>query len=190
MGPSQRGSFVLLTAIAIVAAVAGLLAGLAWLLPSVAGWTHAGQVPQLTLAGGVRAVFNGPFHGQPAAAYARDVRALLPGALGFWSTSGLVVAILSAAAAGVARAVDVAMSRPVADRRWYQLRGRRAHEFGRYRTVAELIVSGPAPDRVVVGTIARPKALIAVTGSAQIAVTAGAEDGQDGGHHDPRGARA
>jgi len=69
----------------------------------------------------------------------------------------------------------------VADRRWYQLRGRHPHEFGRYRTLSELIVRRPAPDRVIVGHIARPHAKIAVTGSAQIAVLAAPRTGKSSG---------
>ena len=42
------------------------------------------------------------------------------------------------------------MSRPTADRRWWQLRGRRPHEFGRYRTVRALVVQAPSAERVIV----------------------------------------
>jgi type IV secretory pathway TraG/TraD family ATPase VirD4 len=105
----------------------------------------------------------------------------MPGALGFWSTAAVLIVTLTAAATGLARAADVAMSRPVADRRWYQLRGRNAHEFGRFRTLGELVVTGPAPDRVIVGTIAAPRALIAATGTAQIAVIAAPRTGKTAG---------
>jgi hypothetical protein len=53
------------------------------------------------------------------------------------------------------------MSRPAADRRWWQLRGRRPHEFGRYATVRALAVSEAQPGRHVIGRFARPATLLA-----------------------------
>lgn len=159
-----------------------MLAGLAWAVPTLAGWAHSGQVPPLSLPDAAAAIVHGPLYGSdPAAAYPVADRALLPGALGFWTTGGLLLMTLVAAIVGIVRELDVRMSRPVADRRWYQLRGLHAHEFGRYRTMSDLIVTGPAPDRVIVGSIARPSALIAVTGSSQIAVLAAPRVGKTSG---------
>ena len=196
MGATRRDGhdYTLLIALAVLVAIAALLAALAWAIPTLAGWAHSGQRPALTLRDAVTAVFSGGLFGaDPASSYGPAAAGLLPGPVGFWSTGALLVVILIAGASGLGRAVDVAMSRPVADRRWYQLRGRSAHEFGRYRTLGELIVTAPAPDRVIVGTIAQPRALIAVTGTAQIAVIAAPRTGKTAGimipavleHHGP-----
>jgi type IV secretion system protein VirD4 len=182
MARENNRTFLLLATTLALVALAAVLGGLAWVLPTLASWTHSGHAAPLSAGDAIRAVLSGGIFGsEPAGAYDRGTRGLLPGAVGFWSTGGLVMVIVIAAFSGIARAADVAMSRPVADRRWYQFRGRKAHEFGRYRTLGELIVRGPAPDRVIVGTIGRPKARLAVSGSAQIAVIAAPRTGKTAG---------
>jgi len=172
-----------LIAFAAVAMVGvAILAGLAWLIPIAAGWAHTGQVSTMSVLDAVKALVQGGLFGSdPASAYPHQMGRLLPGAWGFWSTAAIIITAVVALVGGLTRRVEVAMSRPVADRRWYQLRGRHPHEFGRYRTLSELIVSRPAPDRVIVGHIARPHAKIAVTGSAQIAVLAAPRTGKSSG---------
>lgn len=172
-----------LIAFAVVAMVGvAVLVGLAWLIPIAAGWAHSGQVGTMGVLEAIKAPVHGGLLGSdPASAYPRQMGRLLPGAWGFWSTAAIIITAVVALVAGLTRRVEVAMSRPVADRRWYQLRGRHPHEFGRYRTLSELIVSRAAPDRVIVGHIARPHAKIAVTGSAQIAVLAAPRTGKSSG---------
>lgn len=167
---------------AIVATVAAVLLLLAWSTPTLAAWVHSGSFARLSLLDALAATVDGRLFGpDPALAYPRPIRGLLPGALGFWAVATLVAISLTAALLGIARSVDVRMSRPAADRRWWQLRGRRPHEFGRYRTVPELLIDRPSPDRVVVGRIGRPGSLLAITSSVQMAVVAAPRTGKSSG---------
>lgn len=73
------------------------------------------------------------------------------------------------------------MSRPAADRRWWQLRGRRPHDFGRYRTLRQLTVERPTAQRVVIGRFARPAALLAVEPNVQMLYVAAPRSGKTSG---------
>jgi len=166
----------------VLIGLALLVALLAWLTPLLAGLLHSGHLPHLRLGQALAALGDRDLRGgDPAAAYPRRVARSLPGAWGFWSAAALLLTTLAACAFALVRAADVRMSRPTADRRWWQLRGLRPHQFGRYRTVNDLIVPGPAPDRVIVGVIARPRALVAVSPMAQMAVIAAPRTGKSSG---------
>src|SRR3954470_16865747 len=141
-----------------------LAAAVPWVCALLAGWVHSGQLPRLGLQEAVQTAFSREFwSGDPARAYPADVQRLLPGGWGFWSTAALLRVMTGAAVVAAARAIEARMGRAVADRRWYHMfLGRRPQAFGRYRSVTALVVAGPTPERVIVGTIAKPAALIAV----------------------------
>jgi type IV secretion system protein VirD4 len=155
---------------------------LAWAVPVLAAWTHSGRLAPLSLLDAVRALGDERLRGpDPARAYPRDVARLLPSAREFWTAAALIAIAVLALLAGAARAADVRMSRPAADRRWWQLKGRRPHEFARHRTVRELFVRGPSPHRVIVGRFGRPRSLIGISRFAQIAVIAAPRTGKSSG---------
>lgn len=171
----------LLLALGLVTAVAAA-AGLLWLAPVLAGWLHTGRWPQLRLLDALTAVADERLLGDdPARAYPRRVARMLPGAAGFRWSAALLLLLVGATLFALARAAEIRMSRPKADRRWWQLQGRRPHDFGRYRTIRELVVAKPTPDRVVVGHIARPRSLVAITRSVQMAVLAAPRTGKSSG---------
>lgn len=169
----------------VVAAVLGIAATvlvLAWGAPLLAAWAHSGHLSGPGLIPAFRALGDGRLFGpDPASAYPGSVAATLPGARGFWLVAGLLAIGWLATLGGLARAAEVRMSRPAPDRRWWQLRGLRPHEFGRYRTVPELIVPGPSPDRVIVGHFGRPRSPLAITSSVQMAVLAAPRTGKSSG---------
>lgn len=169
----------LLFAVGGLAVLTGAAVVVAWSLPAAAAWAHSGRPPSLGALDALRALTRPELRsGDPAAAYPSDVRALLPGAWGFWTSGVLLWIAIVAAVVAVARELEVRMSRPTADRRWWQLRGRRPHEFGRYRTARQLTVSGPSPDRVIVGTFARPAALLAVQPNVQMLLVGAPRSGK------------
>jgi type IV secretion system protein VirD4 len=162
--------------------VAALVVVVAWAAPVAAAWAHSGRIAHVGVVDGVIALVDPRLRGpDPASAYPASAAAAMPGRWGFWSTSALLCVALGCGLLSLARAVEIRMSRPAADRRWWQLRGRRPHEFGRYRTVPELIVDAPAPNRVIVGHFARPRSLLAITESVQMAVIAAPRTGKSSG---------
>jgi type IV secretion system protein VirD4 len=174
----QRGVLILM---ALVGCLAAVLVALVWGVPTLAAWVHSGTIPRLGLRDAVLAPTDHGFWSDPAHAYQRSVGADLPRAREFWTTTALFLLTVVAALLALAREIDVRMSRPAADRRWWQLRGRRPHEFGRYRTVGEMIVPGPSPERVIVGKIGRPRSLVAIGETEQMAVVAAPRTGKSSG---------
>ena len=153
-----------------------------WTIPMAAAWVHSGQVIHLSVYGAIKAVVTGRWlSADPATAYAPRVAARMPGPWGFWTSAALVVIGEISALVAIGRNVEIRMSRPAADRRWWQLRGRRLQEFGRYRTVRELVVDGPSPERIIVGHIARPRAPLAISNNMQVAVLAAPRTGKSSG---------
>jgi type IV secretory pathway TraG/TraD family ATPase VirD4 len=181
--PTQQQEFALLVLIASVLAIAAVAAIVPWVLAVVAGWLHSGRIAPLSLADALHAAMSGElWSSDPAAAYPAETARLLPGASGYWSSAGLLVVTLAAALVAVAREIDARMSRTIADRRWWQLfLGRKPQAFGRYRTVKALVVDAPNADRVIVGTIAKPAALIAVEDQVQICAIAAPRSGKTSG---------
>ncbi|MBS1861523.1 MAG: type IV secretory system conjugative DNA transfer family protein [Actinobacteria bacterium] len=150
--------------------------------PVLAAWAHSGRLSGPDPVEAIRALGDGRILGaDPASAYPARIAARMPGARGFWLVAGLLAVGWTAMLAGLAREIEVRMSRPAPDRRWWQLRGLRPHEFGRYRTVPELIVPGSSPDRVIVGHFGRPRAPLAITSSVQMAVLAAPRTGKSSG---------
>ncbi|MDW5597557.1 type IV secretory system conjugative DNA transfer family protein [Conexibacter stalactiti] len=172
----------LAVAVAAIGLLIAIAAAFAWGIPMVAGWVHAGTLPRLGLIDAARALTDGELLGPaPGRAYPRPVGALLPDAREFRLIAVLTVIGLLASVFAVGREIEIRMSRQAADRRWWQLRGRRPQEFGRYRTVREMIVTGRSPDHLIVGHIARPRAAVAVSRLAQLAVVAAPRTGKSSG---------
>ncbi|MGH2867815.1 MAG: type IV secretory system conjugative DNA transfer family protein [Solirubrobacteraceae bacterium] len=171
--------WILLSLITVALLAAAVLV---WLGPAVAGWIQTGRIAPITASDAIAAIASGRVFGaDPALAYPPVVAATMPDAWGFWCGEALAGVIVVAASLSLGRRAEVTMSRPAPDRRWWQLRGLRPHEFGRYRTVKELVVPGPSPDRVIVGHFARPKALLAVSDRVQIAALAAPRTGKSSG---------
>jgi type IV secretory pathway TraG/TraD family ATPase VirD4 len=169
----QEQAILLLAGLALAAlAIASMTA---WTSAVVAAWVHTGRLPRLGVGEALSAALSHDFWStDPAAAYPRDVQRLLPGGWGFWSTTALVFVFGAAAFLAAAREIVERMEQTVADRRWYHVfRGRRPQVFGRYRTVKDtLVVDAPRPERLIVGTIANPPALVAVQEHAQVCAIA------------------
>ncbi len=157
-----------------------LAVALAWLAPSLAAWLHSGQLPGLGLIDALGAVPH-LLQGDPAAAYPRATARLLPGATGFWVAAGLAVLIVGSLVFAFGREIEIRMGRTKADRRWWNLAGRRPHDWGRYRTLGELIVERPSAERVIVGHVSRPRVKLAITPTAQMAVIAAPRTGKSSG---------
>jgi len=176
----------LLAILAVAAVLAGVALLFAWALPIAVAWVHSGKLAHLTIAKAISAVGTGHIlSGDPARSYPPSVRRLLPGGAGYWTTTLLLLVLPAAAAIAAGRQAWVRMSRPVADRRWWQLQGRRPREFGRYATMRELAVEHAEPGRHVVGRFARPSALIATEPEMQIAAIAAPRSGKTTGLVEP-----
>ena len=181
--PAQQQEFALLVLIGSVVAIAAVAAIVPWVLAVAAAWLHSGRLPGLSLADALHAAISGElWSSDPAAAYPADTARLLPGAWGYWSTAALLAVTAAATIVAAAREIDARMGRTIADRRWWQLfLGRKPRAFGRYQTVKELIVTEPSADRVIVGTIAKPAALIAIEDQVQICAIAAPRSGKTSG---------
>lgn len=179
---SARGTSVDPRVVAILLVSAASMLCLAWTVPTAAAWVHSGRSADITMLNALTALADARLLGpDPASAYPARARALMPGAWGFWSTAALVTTALAGAFTAMGRFAEIRMSRPAADQRWWHLRGRRPHEFGRYRTLRELIVPGASPDRIIIGYFARPKVRLAITASVQMAVLAAPRTGKSSG---------
>src|SRR4051794_19193463 len=117
--------------LAIALTVTGLAAAalaVAWLSPLAIAWVNTGRAAHLTVVEAFKAIGTGKLlSDDPAAAYPREVRALLPGGWGYWTTLALLLALPVATMMVVAREAWVRMSRPAADRRWGQPKSRPPH---------------------------------------------------------------
>jgi type IV secretion system protein VirD4 len=182
--PKQQQEQVVLLVVGVAVAAVATAAVMAWVCAAAAGWIHSGRWPRLGLGESLSAAVSDEFwSGDPAAAYPADVRRLLPGGWGFWSTAVLVLALVAALVVAVARDISQRMAQTVTDRRFYHVfRGRRPQTFGRYRTVKDaLVVDAPQPDRLIVGTFANPPALVAVQDHAQVCAIAAPHSGTTSG---------
>jgi len=179
----QQEQAVLLLAGLAVAAMA-IAAVMGWVCAVVAGWVHSGQFPRIAVSDAVKATLSEEFwSADPASAYPRDVARSLPGVWGFWSTAAIIVTFVAALVVAAAREIAERMAQTVTDRRFYHVfRGRRPQAFGRYRTVKDaLVVDAPQPERLIVGTIANPPALVAVRPHAQVCAIAAPHSGTTSG---------
>jgi type IV secretion system protein VirD4 len=182
--PKQQQEQAILILVGLAIVMIGTAAAMAWSCAMVAAWIHSGHLPRLGLGEAVSAATSPRFwSADPASAYPRDVQRLLPGAWGFWSTGALVLVLVVATFLAAVREIADRMAQTVADRRWYHIfLGRRPQAFGRYRTIKQaLVVDAPTPERVIVGTIANPPALLAVQRHAQVCAIAAPHSGTTSG---------
>src|SRR5918998_1139095 len=184
LSPKQQQERIVLMFAGLALTAVGIAAIMAWTCAVAAGWVHTGHVPRLSMADAVKAaVSDDLWSSDPAAAYPSAVRRLLPGGWGFWTTAGLVLALVGAIVVAIGREIWRRMAQTVTDRRWYHIfRGRRPQTFGRYRTVKDsLVVDAPQPERLIVGTFASPPALVAVRDHAQVCAIAAPHSGTTSG---------
>jgi len=171
----------LLPLLVLTAAVA-LVAFTAWLGPQLAAWTRTGDWPALGFwpaQGALIRAITGTAH--PTASYPPALRGQLPVPAVFWTVQTLLVTIELSLITIAARALDVRASRPVSDRRWWQLRGARPRAFARAHTIGGLLVDGPDPGRIVIGRYGHPGRLLAVQDNVQTIVVAAPRSGKTSG---------
>jgi type IV secretion system protein VirD4 len=176
-GPMDQ---MLLMAIGIVLGASFLL----WLTGEVAAYVHSGRWPKVTVAEMGSVVVNTPRHPlDPAAAWPKGVRSLLPGPVLFWATFLVLLAVAVAAwiyLSAALRALRRRMGRvsvvervaPAPD----QVDGT---GWARPQVFRDLYVRGPTPWRVTLGRVngrlvaAEPLQSVIALGSTQSQKTSG-----------------
>jgi type IV secretion system protein VirD4 len=171
---------VLLMVIGIVLGASFML----WLTGEVAAYVHSGTWPKVTVAEMGQVVVNTPRHPlDPAAAWPRDVRSLLPGPVLFWGTFLVLLAVavaawiyLSSALRSLRRRIGrvsvVERVAPAPDR--VDRTG-----WARPQVFRDLYVRGPTPWRVTLGRVngrlvaAEPLQSVIALGSTQSQKTSG-----------------
>ena len=154
---------------------------LVWLGPQVAAWVGTSRLVPVGFWQAQGAAIRAVLGSHPMLAYPVALRRALPGASEFWLVQALLVITAVALTGSGLRAVDVRASRPVSDRRWWQLRGLRPRPFARPRTIGELFVSRPEPDRIVIGHYGRPARLLALGANVQAVAIAAPRSGKTSG---------
>ncbi|MHB8696312.1 MAG: type IV secretory system conjugative DNA transfer family protein [Solirubrobacteraceae bacterium] len=164
-------------------AVAGItmLTVSVWVGPQLAGWVNTGRWTPLGFWQAQGAVLRGLILGHAELAYPVALRRALPGSGEFWTVQALLATILVSLTMRLLRRLDMTASRPVSDRRWWQLRGLRPRPFGRPRTISELFVDGPHPERIVIGRYEHPSRLLGVEPNVQTLVVAAPRSGKTSG---------
>jgi type IV secretion system protein VirD4 len=171
---------VLLMAIGIVLGASVML----WLTGEVSAYIHSGRWPKVTVAEMGQVVVNTPRHPlDPAAAWPRSARSLLPGPVMFWATFLVLLAVavaawiyLSAALRSLRRRMGrvsvVERVAPAPDR--VDRTG-----WARPQVFRDLYVRGPTPWRVTLGRVngrlvaAEPLQSVIALGSTQSQKTSG-----------------
>ena len=130
----------------------GALAFTLWAGPVLATWAITGQWVRLPYGralivtiGTVFSVAHATRHWPPLVRQAAAVH------LQWWLAIALLLASEIAVATGILRWLDRIASQPVADRRWWQLKGISPRTYGRTHTLAPLLVERRQPDQIVVG---------------------------------------
>jgi type IV secretion system protein VirD4 len=122
--------------VAWILGVVACVAAFAWLVPVVVVLIHSGRVPPLGLIHAVVAaarLIGGGHASDPAGAYPRGVRVLMPGAGDWWTTALATTALLIVAVGYAWRRLDPAIAREVLGRRPYDIRGSRPRAWARGR---------------------------------------------------------
>ena len=178
---SQRNAA---TRVLIVLCLLGFLAALTfvvWLGPQLAVWVNTGGWPALGLWRAQGAVLRALLGSRPAAAYPAAMRRGLTAGWELWTVQALLVITALSLIGVIARELDIRASRPVSDRRWWQLRGARPRSFARSRTIRQLLVDEPDSERVIVGRYGRPGRLLAIGTNVQAVVIAAPRSGKTSG---------
>ncbi|MGO9976064.1 MAG: type IV secretory system conjugative DNA transfer family protein [Solirubrobacteraceae bacterium] len=180
MNAPARGSH-RLVALSLLLAAGLVLLLLVWFGPQVAGWVASGRWSALGFWQGQGAVLRAVLGKHPTLAYPPALRRTLPATGEFWVVQALVAIVLVSVITALVRKLDVHASRPVSDRRFWQLRGLRPRAFARSHTISELLVDRVEPDRVLVGRYGHPAQLLAVQGNVQTLVVAAPRSGKTSG---------
>lgn len=124
-----------------------------WAAPVLATWVITGRLAHIDY-GHALVVALGSVLEVPHATrhWPRIVRAASRAEWRWWLTVGLLCCGETVAAATVLRWLDAIASQPVADRRFWQLRGISPRTFGRTHTIAPLLVDRRQADQIVIGT--------------------------------------
>jgi type IV secretion system protein VirD4 len=169
----------------LIAVLAGgaLTALTAWIGPQLAAWVNTGRWPTLRFwkaQGALIRLLAGTAH--PTASYPASVRDTLPAPARFWTVQALLVVIAVSLIIYAWRAIDQRASRPMSDRRWWQLSGLRPRPFARSHTIRQLLVDRSHPDRIVIGRYGHPTSrLLAVQDNVQTLVVAAPRSGKTSG---------
>ncbi len=180
MNAPARGSHRLIT-LSLLLAAGSVLLLLIWLGPQVAGWVASGRWSALGFWQGQGALLRAILGKHPTLAYPPALRRTLPAAGEFWIVQALLAILVVSLIAALWRKLDVHASRPVSDRRFWQLRGVRPRAFARSHTISELLLDRADPDRVVIGRYGRPARLLAVQDNIQTLVVAAPRSGKTSG---------
>ena len=154
--PRQRSArpLILLAILATLAASSFVI----WVGPPLAGWVNTGRWSPVGFWRAQAAVIRLIGGKPPTTVYPPGLRGALPSPAGFWTVQALIAITLAAGAVALVRELDVHASRPVSDRRWWQLRGLGPRAFGRAQTIGVACSStAPTPDRIVIGRYGRPR---------------------------------
>jgi type IV secretion system protein VirD4 len=159
----------------LVGAVVGV-AGAVWAVGQIAGLLFGAGAPETGLAQMPGVLGRLPSQlSDPAAAWPAGDRPRLPGPVGFYGALALLLGTLCAAAAGATRLIGRSRA-PGGGTRRREVDGAR---WGRARDLRALLVSRPAPGRLVLGRLGRrlvatePRASTIVVGPSQSGKTAG-----------------
>lgn len=164
----------------LFATVMGLLALTVYAAPCTATWAITGRWPQVTFGHAWLAAAKALLQLKDTDSHWPTFMRLDAMAHGrFWLAIALFVGIEAVLFITAVRRLDAIASRPVADRRFWQLRGVSPRTFGRTHTVAKLLVSFPVPDWVIVGRVQGRK--IAVQKNNHILVIAPPRSGKSSG---------
>jgi type IV secretion system protein VirD4 len=178
---SRRSS---VTRLLILLFFLGLLAGLmcvVWMGPRLAVWVKTGQVPSLDFWRAQGLVVGQLIGSGTAAQYPVGVQRGLPAPWEVWAVCTLLAIALLSLGGTLVREFDTRASRPVADRRWWQVRGVRPRSFGRPRTIRPLVVREADAEHVVIGRYGRSGQMLAIGPNVQALVIAAPRSGKTSG---------
>jgi type IV secretory pathway TraG/TraD family ATPase VirD4 len=160
----------------------GAVSVIVWLGPQLAAWVNTGRWVPLGFwqaqGAAIRGIAASP---HPSSAYPLALRRSLSPPTQFWIVQALLLITTLGLVASAVRELDVRASRPVSDRRWWQLRGLRPRPFGRPRTITQLLTTRADPDRIVIGHYGRPARLLAIQPNVQGLVVAAPRSGKTSG---------
>ena len=152
-----------------------------WAGPQLAGLVNTGRWRPLRFWQAQGAVIRVLAGSHPTVAYPAALRGSLPAGWEFWTVQALLAITVASLAIAVLKEIDVRASRPVADRRWWQLRGTRPRAFARPRTIPTLLARKPDPERIVIGSYGPPARLLAIAPNIQGLVVAAPRSGKTSG---------
>lgn len=159
--------------IVVVALVAGAVVGSVWLTAMLAMLLVGGAATSVGFGDAAEALVGLPAHlGDPAAAWAPELRASLPGPFLYWACQIVVLAAVT-----VLTRLAWRVFRPRAERDGLGVE--RSARFATRRDLRRLAVSGPTPGRIVLGraggqlVATEPKVSLCVVGPSQSHKTSG-----------------